>query len=74
MSTPEIFCVEQLLTPPLPSPDNRVDLAFQKHVLLSIPPGEAEIIARSLGQWLKLWLRDSPMSAESYFSVTDLGN
>jgi hypothetical protein len=31
-------------------PDNRVDLAFQKHVLLSLPHEKAEAITRSIGQ------------------------
>jgi hypothetical protein len=56
-------------------PDGRVDLAFQKHVLLSIPSGEAEVVTRSLGQWLKSWLNDRHMSTlGSYFSVTDFGD
>ena len=33
---------------PMP-PDNRVYFTFQKHVLLSLPPNQAEDIARSVG-------------------------
>jgi predicted SAM-dependent methyltransferase len=49
-------------------PDNRVDLTYQKHVLLSIAPDEAEKFTRDLGQWFRLLLRHGKKS----ISVTDI--
>jgi hypothetical protein len=50
-------------------PDNRVDFTFQKHVLLSLPPNQAEDITRSVGQWLKALCR-----GDSRFLVIDIGD
>jgi len=50
-------------------PDNRVDLAFQKHVLLSLPHGKEEAITRSIGQWFS----DKNWGDNLSFSITDIG-
>jgi hypothetical protein len=51
-------------------PDNRVDLAFQKHVLLSLPHEKEEAIARSIGQCFS----DRSWWDNLSFSITDFGN
>jgi hypothetical protein len=51
-------------------PDNRVDLAFQKHVPLSLPHEKEEAITRSIGQWFS----DRNWWDNLFFSVTDFGN
>jgi len=51
-------------------PDNRVDLAFQKHVLLSLPHEREEAITRSIGQWLS----DGKWGDNLAFSITDFGD
>jgi hypothetical protein len=51
-------------------PDNRVDLAFQKHVLLSLPHEKEEAITRSIGQWFSGRNWEDNLS----FSITDFGN
>jgi hypothetical protein len=50
-------------------PDNRVDLTFQKHVLLSLPANRAEDIHRRVGEWLKSFL-----GRQSHFTVIDIGD
>ena len=50
-------------------PDNRVDLTFQKHVLVSLPPHRAEDITRRVGEWLKSFL-----GRQSRFTVIDIGD
>jgi hypothetical protein len=50
-------------------PDNRVDLAFQKHVLLSLPLEKEEAITRSIGQWFN----DRDWGDYSSFSIIDIG-
>jgi hypothetical protein len=50
-------------------PDNRVDLAFQKHVLLSLPHENEEAITRSIGQWFS----DRDWGDNFSFSIIDIG-
>jgi len=50
-------------------PDNRVDLAFQKHVLLSLPHENEEAITRSIGQWFS----DRDWGDNLSFSIIDIG-
>jgi len=50
-------------------PDNRVDLTFQKHVLVSLPSHRAENITRCVGEWLKSFL-----GRQSRFIVIDIGD
>jgi hypothetical protein len=50
-------------------PDNRVDLAFQKHVLLSLPHEKEEAITRSIGQWFN----DRDWGDYLSFSIIDIG-
>jgi hypothetical protein len=51
-------------------PDDRVDLAFQKHVLLSLPREKEEAITRSIGQWFS----DRDWGDNLSFSITDFGD
>lgn len=52
-------------------PDNRVDLAFQKHVLASLPPERAEVTTRFIRQWLELLrIADYP---HVQLSIIDIG-